>query len=630
MPFSHFVAWFSLLHRLRVDGWNPTLEVHIDGLNTRLNVATFFVDITGLRESAFNRKKVLDVEWIRRNRPDVYRQWNPPSGVSKVWVVSRFSAPRNEMKKARRGHRKPDEAANKFDSEAALIAFLERLTVQLRRSGDLAGDESLLDRVTDVHTDSDPCALCADDLEASVPHARLHSTVRYVTAEDRAHSSENLSDQIAQAYAMAEEATLFNADALPLPQATGTEGARSHLTDRFLGGGVDFSNLELRYLSTDTLGAEYAFSIPRGGRTNDQSARVGMKRAKESSDAFLVWLALRPEKFTVNLNPNEPDRIIDKDFGRTNTGRVLLEADLRLKQTVAHLIHPKHQLGKEFWAQLYAAQKCVSIRQWIVPGLATVHDTGGELHILDAPLEVQAETLYLQGRGSGRFESCPKQPQAATDHNEALFRRMVLPHVEKAVNTDPDYAALRRVYLSRVAAEWVRNRHGYERTAYDDIIDTGDIDRWTVRDDWTPKDTFGRYVHSYTHGEFTVPIRAPGGGAPTRAYVFGGVDLTNVSSRNVGAAELDARWPGTADAMRKAVGDATFDESTQRMLVGGQTVFSGQAPPDASPEARTNDKEADAGLHVPTGVLVVLAIGVGVAALFAFVVRSARRRNVGG
>jgi hypothetical protein len=69
-------------------------------------------------------------------------------------------------------------------------------------------------------------------------------------------------------------------------------------------------------------------------------------------DTFFTWLALPPQSFWVNLNPNQPDRIIDPQLARTDAGRVMLESDLLLKKTTVGLINPDTPLGDAFWDEL--------------------------------------------------------------------------------------------------------------------------------------------------------------------------------------------------------------------------------------------------------------------------------------
>ncbi|HEY9369359.1 MAG TPA: hypothetical protein VIU94_13120, partial [Streptomyces sp.] len=182
-------------------------------------------------------------------------------------------------------------------------------------------------------------------------------------------------------------------------------------------GGVDFSTLELRYVS-DTYhngsGVQYAFKAD--ALPADEQSFGGRRAAQLASDSFFVWLELPPSAFTVNLNPDEPDRIIDDKFGKTDAGRVLLEADLAMKKSVAKFIHPNTPGGKKFWDSLRGETKCVSMRQWIMPDTATVRDNGDELYILDAPLQVKMESEVIKTPGVGGESGCGQQDDASTRH----------------------------------------------------------------------------------------------------------------------------------------------------------------------------------------------------------------------
>jgi len=99
-------------------------------------------------------------------------------------------------------------------------------------------------------------------------------------------------------------------------------------------GGVDFSTLELRYISDTFVGApgvKYSYSVdPDPGQTVSYG---GADAAKLAADSFFVWLALPEDSFTVNLNPEEPDRIVDSQFGRTDAGRVAAVCALLISHT---------------------------------------------------------------------------------------------------------------------------------------------------------------------------------------------------------------------------------------------------------------------------------------------------------
>ncbi|WP_328394212.1 hypothetical protein [Nocardia sp. NBC_00416] len=345
-------------------------------------------------------------------------------------------------------------------------------------------------------------------------------------------------------------------------------------------GGVDFATLELRYVS-DTYhngsSAQYAFqadTLP----TADQQSFGGRRAAQLASDSFFVWLALPPSAFTVNLNPDEPDRIIDSEFGRTDAGRVLLEADLSMKKLVARFIHPDTPGGQNYWTALRGDTKCVTMRQWIVPDTATVRDAGNELYILDAPLEVKMESDVIATEGVGGIGGCPGQDEATTRHNESVYRTMVLPQVQDAINHSPEYADLRRVYASRVAAEWFRDRSETKETAYSDLIDSGDIGPWRSREPWTPREVFDRYVESYKNGEFNITHTTTSGDILyTTTFVYGGVDFTRIDRHGIGTDEFAREHP----SMAPSAGNARYGPvgGDSEVWLGGLTT---SQPPTAA------------------------------------------------
>ncbi|MEU5971927.1 hypothetical protein [Streptomyces globisporus] len=355
-------------------------------------------------------------------------------------------------------------------------------------------------------------------------------------------------------------------------------------------GGVDFSTLELRYVS-DTYhngsGVQYAFKAD--ALTTDEPSFGGRRAARLASDSFFVWLALPPSAFTVNLNPDEPDRIIDKKFGSTDAGRVLLEADLAMKKSVAKFIHPNTPGGRKFWDALRGETKCVSMRQWIVPDTATVRDNDDELYILDAPLQVKMESEVIETPGVGGDKGCGQQDEASTRHNESLYRTTILPQVQNAVNSAPEYADLRRVYASRVAAEWFRKRSTSKHTAYSDLIGKGDISRWASQEKWTPREVFDRYVQSYKNGEFKVKRTTTKGNVIyTNTYVYGGVDFTRISQNRLSAARFAKEYAALKATAHNALNEPSAEGSD--VWLGGQTTAVPYAEAFASPEPATSKR----------------------------------------
>jgi hypothetical protein len=484
---------------------------------------------------------------------------------------------------------------NATHSEYQIQAVLSALGIPWNRS---ASTRSRL------FSDQSPCGQCGPDLPAntrvlaavdnrdSAKASKLADRLGVAEQVDRTHGdSAVLQTEFnppcgpaspGKASIGSPSGVVLMAAAMPCGPASETSGAlaRELLKPDTAPGGVDFSSLELRYLAdagaSQQGGIGYAFEAPASTAPPDRSA--GVRAAVAASDAFFVWLEVQPSKFWVNLNPTEPDRIIDPDLGRTDAGRAMLQADLAMKKTVAGLIHPDTALGAQFWAQLTAGsddQTCLSMRQWIVPAPATVREVGSELYILDAPLSVKMETDYLRGAGAAQpgAASCPPQDRAIEQHNEAVFRTLILPRVEQAVNTAPEYADLRRVYLSRVAAEWYRKRSAAHRTAYGDLVDRGNVAPWVSKQPWSPKDVFDQYVRSYTDGEFNVTHESRQGNViTTHTYVFGGVDFTSILERKLSAADFDREFPGLASNVHRASAAPVADAGGKGVWLAGTTA----------------------------------------------------------
>lgn len=321
-------------------------------------------------------------------------------------------------------------------------------------------------------------------------------------------------------------------------------------------GGVDFSSLELRYVG-DTgsakKGIPYSFKGVPAPAASDPA--LGLQAARQASDAFFTWLTLPSQTHWVNLNPNEPDRIIDAQFARTEAGRILLEADLAMKKSLARAMHPDTPSGAAVWLEfdnLFGnrpdADYCFSFRQEIVPAPATVSETASELYILDAPLRIEAVSQFYPGY------SCGPNDSTMEARKQELYRRVIVPIVEREINTTPEYAPLRRVYYSRVAAEWFKRRAAAgQQTAFNDLIDRRKLDPWVVNPPWSPRPVFDDMVRSLTQGEFRVERPKETGGVKwTRIYSFGGVNFSRPESRSVPSGEFKARWPGLSKKVRKS------------------------------------------------------------------------------
>ncbi|MFF9841249.1 LAETG motif-containing sortase-dependent surface protein [Streptomyces sp. NPDC013740] len=337
-------------------------------------------------------------------------------------------------------------------------------------------------------------------------------------------------------------------------------------------GGVDFTTLDLRYVGKPVKGKGLDYSFSAKETTGTEPGWGGQEKAQLISDSFFTWMALTPEKFWVNLNPDEPDRVMDKQFGRTDAGRVLLQADLEMKHDYARLMDPREGLGKQLQdAMREAGLPCGTVtRNWIVPKTAVVRVDENGIYILDAPLKVNSEASEVH-TPDPNGNDCTLTP-AQRKVSEGLVNRIIIPEVERRVNNAPNYADLRRVYTARVAAEYVRQQDQAAATDFRPVINSNDVRKWPLRGanrSWTPKQTFDDYVKSFTKGDYSFPCEVNG---QNKICVMGGVDFSKAPKRNVTRAQFTAEHrhlPRTTKTSAKAMTDDAETEDT--LFLGGNT-----------------------------------------------------------
>ncbi|MGW3354232.1 LAETG motif-containing sortase-dependent surface protein [Streptomyces bungoensis] len=353
-------------------------------------------------------------------------------------------------------------------------------------------------------------------------------------------------------------------------------------------GGVDFTTLELRYVGGLAKGKGMQYSMKAGMMPDpDQNPGWGGQASMQlASDAMFTWLALTPDKFWVNLNPDEPDRVMDSKFATTDAGRVLLEADLQMKHDFFKAMDPKTDLGKRYWAALPKENgyPCMpGLRNWIEPKPAEVREQDGGIYILDAPLRLRstAQKTITQGPGTPICDPDEAQIKAA----QRVVDSMIVPEVEKTINTAPQYADLRRVYTSRVAAEWIRQQDAKKATDFRPIIDSNDVKRWPLRapnENWNKDELFKRYRKIFTEGEFTYDIDTDHG---VQVYIVGGVDFSKQPKRNISRTRftVENRTLDTTTRTSMKSDDTSYRDTDILYLGGDSSGDTGGGGTDPSP-----------------------------------------------
>jgi len=345
------------------------------------------------------------------------------------------------------------------------------------------------------------------------------------------------------------------------------QGSPSVASPLLPAGGIDLTAVEMRYLSEYRAGPLYVLSAALHGTPAEPGRGIDRERASALVwNSLYVWLALPNNVFWVNLNPSEPNRIIDSEFGKTDAGRILLDADFQMKKTVASLLHPDSPTGQAFWDQLYhfieakgQTKLCFSFRQWIVPRDVTVWDNTDSIYIVNASLDVKLESEYLKLKGAESVAgaACPADVDPSLQvYAEDLFRKMILPELTEQVNTAPEYLDLRSIFYSRIVAEWYKTNHRASGQAFGNLIGRGYASEWYSNPPWNPRDLFNRYLESITKGEFnlarqTQTVEGDYVITRTQTYFYGGVDFSKIAMNEISYEELLRRNP--------AVGNELFD-----------------------------------------------------------------------
>lgn len=368
-----------------------------------------------------------------------------------------------------------------------------------------------------------------------------------------------------------EEAKRFQRDANRLdPRGTLPRGGP---------GGVDFTTLELRYVGGlgKGKGMTYSMKSDQMPDPDDNPGFGGEVRMQLSSDALFTWLALTPDKFWVNLNPDQPNKVMDTKFGRTDAGRVLLEADLEMKHDFSEAVNPdKHPGAKRYWdtAPRRNGMPCFpGVRMWIEPKPAQVREEDGGIYILDAPLKVSTQWLDVDYTVPGSTE-CKDLSDAEKKAIERSIATNVMPLVEERVNTDRDYADLRAVYTARVAAEYIRQQDAEKPTDFRRIINSDDVTAWPLRDphqDWNREQVWNRYMDSIKKGIEWFELKY---GGKVYNQGVGGVDFSRQPKRNIPKAQFTTQ---NRDLDNTVVNSRKSDDASYRDL---DTVYLGAGPAD--------------------------------------------------
>jgi len=283
--------------------------------------------------------------------------------------------------------------------------------------------------------------------------------------------------------------------------------------------------------------------------TGDELKREGDRLIKY----FFACLTIPQNDLWVNLSPYEKNRMIPQALGQTTLGRDLLAQDYILKQLTASLIYPEKELGKSFWEKIYTKSRemygKVEVpintfnKVWIVAEKASVYEHGQTVFVVGGHLKVLLEADYLALQKASAFKSISMvQKNEGLPQNNAqeigteVVREIIIPEIEKEVNTGKNFARLRQIFYSQILATW------YKKNLKDALLTQVYADKSTVkgitmpsssRDGkvLTPQEIYQQYLQAYKRGVFNYIKEdvQPDGQSIPRKYFSGGYFGANLA-----------------------------------------------------------------------------------------------------
>jgi hypothetical protein len=195
-------------------------------------------------------------------------------------------------------------------------------------------------------------------------------------------------------------------------------------------------------------------------------SQLGGKALKQESNRlvkyFFACLTIPEKDLWVNLSPYEKDRIIPSALGQTAMGKDLLAQDYMLKQLTASLIYPEKDLGKDFWETVYSKARLLYgttqipvntfNKVWILADRATVYEHDQTAFVVEKHLKVMLEEDYLSWK---KHEPIGRHDNV---HNisSQIIREIIIPEIEKEVNSGRNFATLRQIFNSLILAIWYK------------------------------------------------------------------------------------------------------------------------------------------------------------------------------
>lgn len=279
---------------------------------------------------------------------------------------------------------------------------------------------------------------------------------------------------------------------------------------------------------------------------DDQAAGDDLTAASQKLiHYFFAALTVPENELWVNLSPYEEDRIIADPLSHTAMGRDMLAQDYLLKQLSASMMYPEDELGRRFWdrVQQKALQRFGTTeipmntfnKIWIIPERAQIYVNGPNVFIADSHLKVMLEEDYLALRHHAALNSGTTDDEVLTGISDDVVREILIPEIEREINSGRNFAPLRQIFHSLILAAW------YKKNLRDSIlgrlyVNRNKVDGIEIEDRDVKESIYNQYLAALQKGVFDY-IREdqdPDTGTPIpRRYFSGGVDMAQLSAESI-------------------------------------------------------------------------------------------------
>jgi len=242
------------------------------------------------------------------------------------------------------------------------------------------------------------------------------------------------------------------------------------------------------------------------------NSHIQQEQIKDASNRlikyFLACLTIPENDQWVNLSPYEKDRIVPTELGQTALGRDMLAQDYILKQLTASLIYPESNLGKDFWNKVYAqAQEKFGTNNipvntfnkvWILPDTAKIYSHNNTVYVVGSHLRVMLDEDYL---AMSKHEINQVSGNRVNNLGNQVVREIVLPAIEKEVNTGANFSTLRQIYNSMILAFWYKKnlQKALLNAVYTDQKKIAGVD---LSDKRIKDKIYQEYISAYKKGVF--------------------------------------------------------------------------------------------------------------------------------